>query len=181
MDTLSLAPLPSETTEQSRSLRRSRVEGFIDENVVSRVIERGAYDRHPVQPEGMALSSSEDDYAGWALPVTSPFREMTESPSTSPAVVRLPGMPRLRKDAEPGVGAPYEGGHRWWLFGMSGALACGIMALTFLGIAQSKGRPGTTGMNSAPASPTSRAVVPVTAIEGPVISPALTTILPADR
>ncbi len=67
MQALSLSPLPFHYSEESRSHRNLRMEGFVDQEVVSGLIERGVYERAFAQPESMVLSSSEDDYAGWAL------------------------------------------------------------------------------------------------------------------
>ncbi len=178
MDTLSLAPLPSETAVENRNFRQAGSEGFLDEKLVSRLIARGAYDRASTAPEGMALSSSEDDYAGWVLPVASPFRETMDSTPGALATARLPGSPRLRKDPEPGIDSAYEGGHRWWLFGMSGAMTCCIMALTIFSLAQ---RHGMGEMPPAPVSSAHSQATPALAVERPALSPALTTVLPGER
>lgn len=135
MNTLPLRPLPSETCEKSRVHHRLRSEGFVDEEMVAGVIARGAYERAYVQPEGMVLSSNEDDYAGWSLPVPSPFRGMQEIQASPPAPVRRPAPP-VAEFSEPGIETPYAGGHRWWLFGASGALTCSVLALTLLSLAQ---------------------------------------------
>jgi hypothetical protein len=178
MDTLPLAPLPSETRDESRNFRQIDNQGFIDEQVVSGVIARGTYDRTYVKPEGMVLSSSGDDYAGWTLPVASPFREMTDVSHISPAAGRLPGSPSLRKSEELGIGAPYEGAHRWWLFGISGVMTCGIMALTIFSLAQPQHM---TGMPPAPISAANRQKTPVIAVKKPAFQPSLTTVLPSER
>lgn len=69
MTPLPLTPLPCEISEMSHSFRRIESEGFVDEQVVAMIIARGAHDRAYREREGMALSSSGEDYAGWALPV----------------------------------------------------------------------------------------------------------------
>jgi len=130
MDTLPLLPLPVENREKAGVHRRFRSEGFVDEALVSGVIARGAYERVFVKPEGMVLSSSEDDYAGWALPVPSPFRGMRETQAAAPVTPPAPAP------SEAGIETPYAGGHRWWLFGACGAITCGILALTLLSLAQ---------------------------------------------
>jgi hypothetical protein len=133
--------LPRETNDENNGSRRFDSEGFIDEQALSRVIARGAYDRTGQQPAGMALSASGDDYAGWMLPVKSPFRGMTGG-QTASAPQRLPLPPTLHKGSEPGIDPAYQGGHRWWLFGMTGALTCGIMALTLFSLAPREEMPG---------------------------------------
>ena len=178
MNTLPLAPLPSETSKERRTHRHAVGEGFVDEQVVSSVIARGAYERICVQPEGMVLSTSGDDYAGWVIPVVSPFRAMATEPSSSATASRLPGSPTLRRDMDPGIDEPYQGGHRWWLFGMSGAMTSGIMALTIFSLAQ---RHNMTGMTPAPVSAAQRQNTPEMAEKTAAPQPALTSILPAER
>ncbi|MEP2776964.1 MAG: hypothetical protein ABJQ29_12275 [Luteolibacter sp.] len=139
MEILPLAPLPSENHEKKRSREYCGSGCFIDEAAVLGVIARGTYDRVYVKPEDMVLASSEDDYAGWALPVASPFRQMIEQPvERQERSTRLPAPPAPQRDAglEAGISEPYRGGHRWWMFGVSGAMACGILSLTLLSLAQ---------------------------------------------
>jgi len=178
MNTLPLAPLPSETSEESHEFRRIGCEGFIDEQAVSRVIARGAYDRTSAQPTGMILSASGDDYAGWMLPVKSPFREMTDQQPAPMTAQRLPQPPTLRREAEPGIDTPYQGGHRWWVFGMSGAMTCVIMALTILSLAQ---RHDMAGLTIAPIPAVNGQEVPAAAVKKPAFQPTLTTVLPGER
>lgn len=177
MNTLPLAPLPSETSEQSNEYRRIRSEGFIDEQAVSGVIARGAYDRNNALPAGIALPASGDDYAGWMLPVMSPFRQMSERRKIAMTAHREAAPPALRKVAEPGIDSAYLGGHRWWLFGMSGAMTCGVMALTIFSLVQ---RHGGAGSMSAPVTAADRHELPA-AVENPAFQPSLTTVLPAER
>jgi hypothetical protein len=47
--------------------------GFIDEALVQEMVIRNVYQRRSVNTEQMALSSSEDDYAGWNLPPSASF------------------------------------------------------------------------------------------------------------
>lgn len=178
MNTLPLAPLPSETSEESNEFRRIGSEGFIDEQAVSQVIARGAYDLTSAQPAGMALSACGDDYAGWMLPVKSPFRNMADRQTLSTDAHRLPEPPSLRKHAEPGIDTPYQGGHRWWLFGMSGAMTCGIMALTLFSLAQ---RHDMGGFALTPAPAAGVREIPASPEKKPAIQPALTKVLPAER
>lgn len=135
MNALPLSPLPFENSEESRSHRRLRREGFVDEAVVSGVIARGLYERAFVKPEGMVLSSSEEDFAGWALPVPSPFRGMVEAQATASTPVKRPAPP-VPDFSEPGIEIAYAGGHRWWLFAATGAMTCGLLALTLLSFTQ---------------------------------------------
>ena len=143
MDILPLNPLPAETSESAKGSRQLQSEGFVDEAVVRSVLMKGAYERVYVKPEEMVLSSSEEDYAGWALPVSSPFRDLIDeqAPSVS-AEIRQPAAPSLKSEraaaaaSEAGISEPYTGAHRWWLFGISGAMTCAILSLTLLSLAQ---------------------------------------------
>jgi hypothetical protein len=174
MHTLSLSPLPFDNSEESRSHRSLRREGFVDEEVVTGLIARGVYERAFAQPEGMVLSSSEDDYAGWALPVPSPFRGMLEAHAPAPALVRRPTPPDLAKSEE-GIETAYAGGHRWWLFGVSGAMTCALLALTLLSLAQrAEVQEIATGYVPVPIE----AEVPPTIAAEPALQPALTKTQP---
>lgn len=70
MDILSYRALLSESQESGGVPRRLPGEGFVDEAVVSAMIARGVYGRAFDQHGSLALSSNEDDYAGWHLPAT---------------------------------------------------------------------------------------------------------------
>ncbi|MFM2197484.1 MAG: hypothetical protein RLZZ505_916 [Verrucomicrobiota bacterium] len=172
MQALSLKPLPFDNSEESRSHRRLRSEGFVDEELVSGLIERGLYERAFAQPEDMVLSSSEDDYAGWALPVPSPFRGMRDiqDQEAAPATIRRPSPP-VPANPEDGIETAYAGGHRWWVFGVSGAMACGLLALTLLSLAQrAEVQEIAAGYVPVPI----KAEVPTAIAAEPVLQPALT-------
>ncbi|MFK7851774.1 MAG: hypothetical protein AB8D78_12430 [Akkermansiaceae bacterium] len=142
MTSLPLHPLPAETSEQATENRRILEEGFIDEAVVRSVVDRGIYERVYAKSEDMVLSSDENDYAGWSLPVRSPFRQMVASENSGPKEpVRQPTPPALEKPQaldgeEPGISEPYTGTHRWWLFGISGAMSCALLSLTLMILAE---------------------------------------------
>jgi hypothetical protein len=59
----------SAETEKSQ-LRRL---GFVDEALVQKMVMGNVYQRQSVNTEQMALSSCEDDYAGWNLPASASF------------------------------------------------------------------------------------------------------------
>lgn len=178
MKTLPLSPLPSDDREEKRIFRRIESEGFIDEQVVSRVIALGAYDRSTSMPNGMVLSSSRDDYAGWAPPIESPFRNMTNIVPAASTPARMPKSPSLGNAPDVGIDTPYKGGHRWWLFGVSGAITCCIMALTILGLTQ---RNDIAEMTSAPFPAQKWHGNPAVTGKQSASQPALTKVLPAER
>jgi hypothetical protein len=70
MNPLPLRPLPSVAHEESLKNRLIRSQGFVDEEVVSGMIARGVRERHHMRRGDLVLSSSEHDYAGWALPLS---------------------------------------------------------------------------------------------------------------
>ena len=179
MESLPLAPLPPQNQEKNRSREYCGSESFIDESVVLGVIARGAYERVYAKPEDMVLASSEDDYAGWALPVASPFRSMASKPSVpEERKVRLPAPPTPQA-FETGISEPYSGGHRWWMFGVSGAMACGILSLTLLSLAQRTDIANiANGYMPKPIFVEDQGII---ADEIPSEAPALSSILPAER
>lgn len=144
MEILPLDPLPLESSENAKAYRRARGESFVDEAAARSVVERGAYDRVYAKPEEMVLSSCEEDFAGWALPVASPFRALMEAETaeTASKEIRRPAPP-VAGIREPGLAEPHSGGHRWWLFGTCGALTCGILAITLLSLARHDAPHGT--------------------------------------
>lgn len=139
MESLPLTPLPSEESHDAKDYRRVQNEGFVDESVVLSVIAKGPYERVFVKPEDMVLSSSTDDFAGWALPIASPFRDFLDVKNPSPtAAPRVPAELQVacnHDSAELGLAEPHRGSHRWWLLGLSSAVACGILSLTLLNLA----------------------------------------------
>ncbi len=72
MNPLPVRPLPSLAREESRKNRLIRSHGFVDEEIVSGMIARSARCRFNGNGD-LVLSSSEHDYAGWALPVAPPL------------------------------------------------------------------------------------------------------------
>lgn len=68
MKTVALPPMTAESGVTVGINRFPFSEGFVDEAVVSAMIARGVYGWVTKQSEGLVLSSSADDYAGWAMP-----------------------------------------------------------------------------------------------------------------
>lgn len=168
MNPLRLSPLPSlRADDQSRSLLMER-EGFVDEAVVLALMTSPLPIRSVAHLEDLALSSDDQDFAGWRL---SPALQIgTES---APAVPRRATPPFI---AEPGIGAPHLGGHRWWLAGLAGVLSTLLFSVLLLNLSS---RPGSNfetivsrGMLSS-AKP-----VPVEKVDSPKIAPELTEVSP---
>jgi hypothetical protein len=131
LERMQMVPLPRDG--QREASRYGRGEGFVDEEVVRKVLARVEVERVYVRAEDMVLSSSEDDYAGWALPVASPFRSRGEDLDR---MVRetledevLPEVVDVEVGFEAAQTAARAGGQRWWLFGVAGATTCVILSL----------------------------------------------------
>jgi hypothetical protein len=60
---------PSSEADKSQ-LRR---EGFIDEALVQKMVMSHTYQRQQVKREELAMSSNDEDYAGWNLPSSPSF------------------------------------------------------------------------------------------------------------
>ena len=186
MDTLPLSPLPFEISKESRRSRQIESEGFVDEVVVSRVIERGVYERSSGKAEGMVLCSNAEDYAGWTPTVESPFRNMAALVPAAPAKVRAPdpapspAPASARPWQKPlvAIEEPYQGGHRWWLIGISGAIACAITAVSLFSLAQRRNAADLTG-EQVPAR--EQPAAPAAAASPTATAPSLTKALPEER
>lgn len=138
MDKLALRPMPSDDTADFAGYRRFQAQGFVDEAVVLSVIGKGVYERTYVKPEEMVLSSNEHDFAGWALPVASPFRQLLDIQAAPLPMAKSAAPPCLQSpntDYEKGLDEPHRGSHRWWLFGLAGAMTSGLLSLTLLSLA----------------------------------------------
>jgi hypothetical protein len=93
----------------------------------------------------MVLSSCKDDFAGWALKVASPFRDLMEIEPLSERRIRQSAAPDLDATCEShftetglaktGLAEPHGGKHRWWQLGTCGALICAILAVAFFSLA----------------------------------------------
>lgn len=139
MEILSLNPLPATERSRTPSYRQTGDCGFVDEKVVLGVIARGAYLRTLPDRSIEGLFRNEDDFAGMILPVDSPFREIARGEAGVEAPLRTPSPPaplRSLHSSEPGLDEPYQGAPRWWMFGLSGALTCGVLSLMVLNLAQ---------------------------------------------
>jgi hypothetical protein len=123
MQPLKLSPLPCAIPpEEIPSTIRSEC-GFVDEAVVRALMAGPVFsprlecERPEVAVKGTAL-----DFAGWSLPTT-------PMAAVAPENTRRPTPPVL---AEPGLGEPHRGPHRWWLAGMAGATCSFLFAMLIL-------------------------------------------------
>lgn len=123
---LPVSPFPaySENGEKPTSLP----DGFVDDEVVATLIEspfhRPSLARVGPSHSDLALSSDENDFAGWALTPSSPFRVIAE---TQERTVSSP----LPVETEPGIGQPHQGSHRWWIAAVAGISSAVIVSVLF--------------------------------------------------
>ena len=81
-------------------------------------------------PADLALSADDLDFAGWALP-----------PRRSAARAEVPRRPAPPVIAEPGLGSPHAGSHRWWMAGLAGILSSSLFSILLLHLSA---KPGNT-------------------------------------
>ncbi len=155
MTPLPVSPLPSARADDARGPLQSEQQYFVDDEAVLSLLTSPFPPARP-QPNHMdlALSSSEDDFAGWAMPVvSSPFRALAEAtPSVAaprnapPPVRRKPQPPQLH---DTGIGAAHTGSsHRWWLACVTGIITSLLLACLFLTLAKHSSAPSAGGIFS---------------------------------
>jgi hypothetical protein len=138
MEKISPTKSPDASTRQHD--RDQRHEGFVDEGAVRSMVSDGAYQRHISGTDELALSSTEDDFAGWNLPKVASFRTpelsepLPEAKSTASFLIH-PKPVSPKPEIETTVLSEAKRGLFWWL-GFSGALACTVASLAALGLVQ---------------------------------------------
>lgn len=126
--------------------RTDRLEGFIDESIIHSRISEGTAGRTLAETDELALSSTEDDFAGWNLPRTASFRtpepdqpqaqpqpQPEVQPQPSPAFLVHPKPVPPKPQSKNTLLSAAKRGLFWWL-GLSVALACTIVFLDALGL-----------------------------------------------
>lgn len=103
-------------------------DGFVDEEIIATLIEspfqQSGHSRLGAAHSDLALSSDENDFAGWAVTPSSPFRVIAEAQEriiSSPPPV----------ESEPGIGQPHQGSHRWWIAAVAGMSSAVIVSVLF--------------------------------------------------
>lgn len=117
---LPVAPLPSTVASDPASRHAPLPDGFVDEDAIAHLLFPAQTERLAPSFGDLALSADEGDFAGWAIPSVSPFREIAEKQELEKAL-ELP-------ETEPGIGVPHRGGHRWWIAAVAGTSAALIMS-----------------------------------------------------
>lgn len=133
---------PVETSNKAvgRPERANRLEGFIDDGVMRSRISESAYQRQLGGADELALSSTEDDFAGWNLPKVASFRapEVREPEplfQPAPAFLVHPKPVPPKPQTQNKFLAAAKRGFLWWL-GFSVALVCTVAGLAAFGLIQ---------------------------------------------
>jgi len=124
---MQLAPLPAICTEDHRTSSAAIPDGFVDDEVIASIIAMPEGYRTTSSATDLILSSDENDFAGWSVPRPSPFRAIAERQEFSQARLETPA-----EEAEPGLGHPHQGQHRWWIAAAAGVSSAMILSLLFL-------------------------------------------------
>ena len=126
---MQLAPLPAVCTDDQRTSPATIPNGFVDDEVIASIIAMPESYRSASSSSDLILSSDENDFAGWSVPRPSPFRAIAERQELS--IARQEEIPA---EAEPGLGQPHRGQHRWWIAAAAGVSSAMILSLLFLSI-----------------------------------------------
>lgn len=124
MNPLTLNPLPGLRSGDDFTSAQMEREGFVDEAVVTAMLARPYMKRSVAYPEDLALAADDQDFAGWSLPTTAPFRDTGFPSRAASAVVHPVAAPAT---AEPEEDQPQSGNLLWWLAG----LACVLSVIFF--------------------------------------------------
>ena len=116
--------------DDSPSLQMER-EGFVDEAVVYALVSGPQSSRGMPYRGDLALAVDDMDFAGWQLSSSTPIRSAEVPPQVIDAIVRRAAPPVI---AEPGLGLPHRGSHRWWLAGLAGALSTMLFSVLLLSL-----------------------------------------------
>ena len=125
MQPLFLSPLPTLRTESESTQLQMEREGFVDEMVIKTMLAPTAISRSMARPSDLALAADDMDFAGWSM---SPFATAARSETPQPRRARPPVI------LEPGLEAPHQGSHRWWLAGIAGAFSTILFSALLLNL-----------------------------------------------
>ncbi|WAC18111.1 hypothetical protein OVA24_12770 [Luteolibacter sp. SL250] len=127
---LPLAPIPVSRVDHAGEHHVPIPDGFVDDEVIANLLSTPSVQRVSAVHSDLALSSCEDDFAGWAIKRHSPFRIIAEQQErASVATVEESEL------TEPGLGRPHRGGHRWWIATATGISSALILSLLFSSLA----------------------------------------------
>jgi len=106
------------------------MDGFVDEEVVTRLMQMPYATREVPHLSNLVLAANDYDFAGWRMPaVKSPFIAMAGVTPAATATFKRAKPPEID---EPGIGQPVRSGHRWWLAGVAGMMSTFLFSLLLL-------------------------------------------------
>lgn len=152
MNSPRLSPLPTIRPSDESGLITMEKGGFVDESVVAALISDTHSGRSMAYPEDLALAADDLDFAGWQLPATHAIRPRAAEipPHVINAIVRRAAPPLI---AEPGIGNPHHGSHRWWLAGLAAVLSTMLFTLLLLTLSSRTGASSGPMIQPAAATP----------------------------
>lgn len=125
---LHVAPFPAARFETTAEARPQLPDGFVDDEVIASLLAPPRNSRLSSAPSDLVLSSDENDFAGWSVQSASPFRVIAEKQDF--IVART-----LSETADPGIGEPHRGGHRWWIAAVTSAASALLLSFLFTSLA----------------------------------------------
>lgn len=132
MTPLPLSQMPSPRVADTDAAALRCPDGFVDDHVVLAIAAGPVLQRETAVPGDLALAADECDFAGWNLapPPQPEKRTRISQPIHQPvAADRRAEPPAL---AEPGIGPPHHGDHRWWVAGLAGAFSTALFTTLLL-------------------------------------------------
>ena len=120
-----LAPLPSLRPKEAMDSLRMETEGFVDEEIVRALICGPQVARAIARPADLALSSGDEDFAGWHAPLAAIVDDIPPAPPRT-VQTRL-----IEEKPEP----PHSNRHRRWVAATAAilstlSLACLLLVLS---------------------------------------------------
>ena len=133
MQPLRVSQLPFVRTEGSAQAALVEEAGFVDEEVVTKLVARPSARRTQAKPSDMVLSADDLDFAGWDFPTQAHAREAKPEfgrkpaefvPADTPEVAPLKFSRSHETHQDPGG--------RWWLAGLLGVVAVIVISLVLI-------------------------------------------------
>lgn len=123
MNTLNLQPVPADLPRGLPS--NPLMDGFVDEAVVSRMVELRHSDSSYTHTPPRAIWPSDNDYAGWRAPAAIAPRQPVSRVTPPPSQARV-------NAPQPDTATADQGDHRWWLASLAGFITSLVLAAALL-------------------------------------------------
>lgn len=125
---MKLAPIPADRSENPAETATPLMDGFVDDAAIASLIApENVRARLTSRSSDLALSSDENDFAGFTIRSASPFRAIAEKHELQ--VAR-----QFSVMEEPGLGEPHRGNHRWWIAAVAGGASALVLSLLFVSL-----------------------------------------------